>query len=133
MCILTINIVIHPALRNNMGDTKRAKISNSNKNFRTFKCKILISIIWLFQFVSFLAVVDSVYASFLFIYVCFCCFCSFAFGHTSNSLWNINVFRIFKLPTSRYVKKKIHLNSTYLIHDNKTTWNKQKQTSQTKH
>lgn len=106
MCILTINIVIHPALRNNMGDTKRAKISNSNKNFRTFKCKILISIIWLFQFVSFLAVVDSVYASFLFIYVCFCCFCSFAFGHTSNSLWNINVFRIFKLPTSRYVKKK---------------------------
>lgn len=22
-------------------------------------------------------------------------------------------------------KKKIHLNSTYLIHDNKTTWNKQ--------
>lgn len=40
---------------------------------------------------------------------------------TSNSLWNINVFRIFKLPTSRYVKKKIHLNSTYLIHDNKTT------------
>lgn len=45
MCILTINIVIHPALRNNMGDTKRAKISNSNKNFRTFKCKILISII----------------------------------------------------------------------------------------
>lgn len=117
MCMLTINIVIYPALRNNMGDTKRAKISNSNKNFRTFKCKILISITWLFQFDSFLAVVgffypnDSVYASLLFIYVCFCCFCSFAFGHIQNNKRQIHCeismfFRIFKLPTSKYVKKK---------------------------
>lgn len=117
MCMLTINIVIHPALRNNMGDTKRAKISNSNKNFRTFKCKILISIIWLFQFDSFLAVVfffspQRFGLCLVFIYLCvfllflFIRFWTHPKWQTSNSLWNINVFRIFKLPTSRYVKKK---------------------------
>lgn len=40
-----------------MSDTERAKTIYSNKDLRSFKCKILIGIIGLFQYDSFLAVV----------------------------------------------------------------------------
>lgn len=57
-----------------MGDTKRAKPIYSNKDLRSFKCKILIGIIGLFQYDSFLAVVvfnpnDLVYVPFILIFM----------------------------------------------------------------